>query len=168
MTQLQRIDAYRSTLRRIRDTQGGDKEAHSPSGGGSGGAGPQGGGSGQEGIRQGSREGGTTGGVSTTSSVQTWASVVKHDKRNVAVGEDLADVMIPDGVLIAEGVDDDASDEDCTWKDQLMLLAYSDPTWIPVLQEYLQEEREEAQKLQGERMDRLALWLQATPPALTA
>ena len=42
--------------------------------------------------------------------------------------EGLAVVMMPDGILIAEGVDEDADGEDCTWKDQLMRLAYSDST----------------------------------------
>ena len=73
--------------------------------------------------------------------------------------EDLADVVMPDGTLIAEGVDDDADGEECTWKDELMLLAYSDVTWVPVLQNYLKEEREETEKLQGVRMGRVTTWL---------
>lgn len=67
---------------------------------------------------------------------------------NMVAREDLTDIMMPDGILIAEGVDEDADGEDCTWKDQLMLLAYSDSTWVPVLQSYLQEEHEETEKLQ--------------------
>ena len=47
---------------------------------------------------------------------------------NVVAIEGLADVMTPDGILIAEGVDEDADGEDCTWKHQLMLLAYNDST----------------------------------------
>jgi hypothetical protein len=72
--------------------------------------------------------------------------------------------MTPDGVLIVEGVDEDDDGEDCTWKDELMMLAYSDPTWIPELRRYLQEEREEKVKLQEERMGRLTSWLQGMPP----
>jgi hypothetical protein len=86
---------------------------------------------------------------------------VRNDGRgNVAVREDLADIMTSDGVLILEGIDEDADTEDCTWKDQLMMLAYGDPTWIPELRRYLQKEREEEVKLQGERMGRLTSWLQ--------
>jgi hypothetical protein len=81
--------------------------------------------------------------------------------------EDLADVMTLDGTLIAEGVDDDVAGG-CTWKDELMILAYSDSTWIPDLQNYLKEEREETEKLQGERMGRVTTWLQATVPVLTS
>jgi hypothetical protein len=168
VAQLRRIDQYRNTLRLSREAPECDTRPHPPSGDGSGVADPRGDESGQEGTRQSSREGGTTRGVSNTGSVRTWANVVSGGRGNVVPREDLADVMTPDGTLIAEGVDDDADGEDCTWKDELMLLAYNDPTWIPVLQNYLKEEREETEKLQGERMERVITWLQATPSALTA
>lgn len=71
--------------------------------------------------------------------------------------------MTSDGILILEGVDEDADGEDCTWKEQLIMLAYSDPTWIPDLRRYLQEEREGQEKLKEERMGRLTSWLQSTP-----
>jgi len=45
--------------------------------------------------------------------------------------------------------------EDCTWKDQLMMLAHGgDPGWNLELRRYMQKEREEAVRLQGERMGR--------------
>ena len=142
-------------------------QPHPPSSSGSGGADPQGGESGQEGTQHSGKEGGTTRGLSNTGSVRTWANVVSGRRGNMVARENLANVMTPDGTLIAEGVDDDADDEGCTWKDELMLLAYSDSTWIPVLQNYLREEHKETEKLQGERMGRVATWLQVTPPALT-
>ena len=102
--------------------------------GGSGGAHPQSGDSGRE---------GTTCRVLNADSVQTWASVVSGGGGNVPARENLADIMTPDGVLILEGVDEDADGEDCTWKEQLMMLAYGNPIWMPELRKYLREEHEE-------------------------
>jgi hypothetical protein len=82
-------------------------------------------------------EDGTKGGVSNTNSVQAWTNVVNSGRGNVVAREDLADIMMPDGVLILEGIDEGADGEYCTWKDQLIMLAYGTPTWIPSLQSYL-------------------------------
>jgi hypothetical protein len=77
------------------------------------------------------------------------------------------DFMTSDGILILEGVDEDADGDDCTWKDELMLMAYGDLAWLPELQKYLQKEREEDVKLQAERTGRLTSWLQDMPLQVT-
>lgn len=145
-----------------REAPDGDNQAQPPSSGGLGGADPQGGNSGQEGTQQGSRDG-ATGEVSNIGSVTTWASVVSSGRGTVIATEDLGDIMTSDGILILEGVDEDADGEDCTSKEQLIMLAYGNPTWIPDLQRYLQEEREGQEKLKAERMGRLTSWLQSMP-----
>jgi len=162
LAQLRHIDKYRNTLRMTREAPDGDEQAQIPSSGGSGGANTLSGGSGQKGTSQGGREVGT-GRVSNTDSLQTLVNVGSGGG-NVAAQEDFS-YMTPDGVLILEGVDEDSGGEDCTWKDQLIMLAHGgDPTWTLELRKYLQKEREEEVKLQGQRMERLSSWLQLQVP----
>ena len=81
--------------------------------------------------------------------------------------EHRTDVMTPDGILIPEGVDEDVGAEDCALKNQLQLVVLRRPDLDSCLSKLLanslQEERGEPEKLQGERMERLTSWLQATP-----
>ncbi|KAF8346407.1 hypothetical protein F5887DRAFT_1182675 [Amanita rubescens] len=62
------------------------------------------------------------------------------------------------GLLVLEGVDEDAEGPDATMLDQLMMLAYDDPIWSEELRRYLQKEEEEREQMQKERAVRLARW----------
>lgn len=55
------------------------------------------------------------------------------------------------GLLVLEGVDEDAEGPDATMLDQLMMLAYDDPIWSEELRRYLQIEEEEREWMQKER-----------------
>lgn len=61
------------------------------------------------------------------------------------------------GLLVLEGVDEDAEGPDATMLDQLMMLAHDDPIWSEELRRYLQKE-EERERMQKERAVRLACW----------
>jgi hypothetical protein len=162
--QLLRIDEYRNALRANREALQGSEQPQPPASGGSGGVDPRSGGFGQEGG-QGSTEGGT-GRVSNTDLVPTQPSAWDgggSGRGKVVAKEDIAGIVTSDGVLFAESVDEDADGDDCTWKDQLLMLAYDDPVWVFELQKYLQQEREEREKMQVDRMGRLTSWLQGMP-----
>ena len=62
------------------------------------------------------------------------------------------------GLLVLEGVDEDAVDADATFRDELIMLARDDPMWREELRRYLQEEEKERELIQKERTARLALW----------
>ena len=62
------------------------------------------------------------------------------------------------GLLVLEGVDEDAVDADATFRDELIMLARDDPMWREELRRYLQEEEKERELIQKERTARLARW----------
>ncbi|KAM6499330.1 hypothetical protein JOM56_004838 [Amanita muscaria] len=62
------------------------------------------------------------------------------------------------GLLVLEGVDEDAEGPDATMLDHLMMLAHDDPIWSEELRRYLQKEEEERERMQRERAVRLARW----------
>ncbi|KIL58313.1 hypothetical protein M378DRAFT_332913 [Amanita muscaria Koide BX008] len=62
------------------------------------------------------------------------------------------------GLLVLEGVDEDADDADATFRDELVMLARDDPIWREELRRYLQEEEKERELMQKERVARLAHW----------
>ncbi|KAF5375494.1 hypothetical protein D9615_009206 [Tricholomella constricta] len=62
------------------------------------------------------------------------------------------------GILVLEGVDEDAEGADATMRDELIMLARSDPIWMKELRKYLQEEERERVQMQEERAMRLANW----------
>ncbi|KAF8349255.1 hypothetical protein F5887DRAFT_1233630 [Amanita rubescens] len=67
-------------------------------------------------------------------------------------------VKSPHGLLVLEGVDEDAEGADATMLDQLIMLAHDDPIWKEELRRYLQREEEEREQMQKERGERLARW----------
>ena len=73
-------------------------------------------------------------------------------------GEKAAGAGLEQGLLVLEGVDEDAEGPDATMLDQLMMLAYDDPIWNEELRRYLQKEEEEREWMQKERAVRLARW----------
>ena len=62
------------------------------------------------------------------------------------------------GLLVLEGVDEDAEDADATFRDELIMLARDDPMWREELRKYLQDEEKERELIQKERAARLAHW----------
>ena len=62
------------------------------------------------------------------------------------------------GLLVLEGVDEDAVDADATFRDELIMLARDDPMWREELRRYLQEEEKERELIQKERTARLTRW----------
>lgn len=68
-------------------------------------------------------------------------------------------------ILVSEGVDEDATGADATFKDDLILLAsYDDDvgTWRKVLDKLLQAERQEQEEMMKERKARLDEWRQTS------
>jgi len=71
-------------------------------------------------------------------------------------------VKTSDGLLVLEGVDEDAQGADATMKEELMMLARDSPMWMKELKKYLQEEEKELKQVQAERALRLARWREDT------
>lgn len=67
------------------------------------------------------------------------------------------------GLLVLEGVDEDAEDADATMRDELILMAHCSPIWEEELRRYLEREERERKQMQKERAERLARWREGIP-----
>ncbi|KAF8342434.1 hypothetical protein F5887DRAFT_357480 [Amanita rubescens] len=135
---LYRIDRYRETLRWSTQIT----NAHNRSGDEQGSSNPPGDGGGPA--------------ASGVSSVTT--STIADGE-----GEEVAEAGVEQfsakyGLLVLEGVDEDAEGPDATMLDELTLLAHDDPVWKGELRRYLQEEEKQKKQIQKERAVRLAHW----------
>jgi hypothetical protein len=178
--ELRQIDSYRTALRTKKLTvviNDGTGQAQPTTGGGPGSSiGLEGDGSGQRGERG---DGGVQGPSASSSEPKgaSWASIVRGERDNQAVGAGLENFTInptsnsppvlddfgsgSQGLLILEDVDADAQEEDCTFRDELFLLARSGGPWPETLEKFLQAERTERDEMQKQRAARLDDWRQA-------
>jgi hypothetical protein len=143
---LSRIDHYREYLRsntRATNTHNHDDQSHSL---------PNGGSRDEQGSSD-TRHGQTADGVGRVASGTT--SVISFPTID---GEELEQFSVksPHGLLVLEGVDEDAEGADATLLDALIMLAHDDPIWKEELGRYLQREEKEREQIQKERAERLA------------
>lgn len=98
-------------------------------------------------------------GVTSVTSPQTIISGGEGERATGVGLEQFSDKLDYDSLPSAEDVDEDADDGDATTLDDLLLLVHDNPTlWIGELKRYLQEEKREQERVQDERMARLASW----------
>ncbi|KAF9506829.1 hypothetical protein BS47DRAFT_380192 [Hydnum rufescens UP504] len=110
-------------------------------------------------LRQGDGGQAASGNVPESTGV-SWAGGGVQKRTLEAEVEQLVHNLSSGEPLILEGVDEDAQDEDCTPRDQLILLGRSHPSWAKVLVKYLVAEQEERQEVEERRAARLEHWLQ--------
>lgn len=109
--------------------------------------------------RTGDRGGQVASGVTSVTSPQTIISGGEGERATGVGLEQFSDKLDYDSLPSAEDVDEDADDGDATTLDDLLLLVHDNPTlWIGELKRYLQEEKREQERVQDERMARLASW----------
>ena len=118
------------------------------------------GGSGDEQGRSSAQHGQTgDGGGRAASGVTSVTSSLTFidDGGEKAAGAGLEQFSI-NGLLVLEGVDEDAEDADATMRDELVMLARNSPLWKEELKRYLQREEKEREQMEKERAARLACW----------
>jgi len=97
---------------------------------------------------------------------QTWMPSKKWGKKQVVEEQREFNTRVPSyDILVSEGVDEDATGADATFKDDLILLAsYDDDvgTWRKALDKLLQAERQEQEEMMKERKARLDEWRQTS------
>jgi hypothetical protein len=146
---LYRIDRYRETLRwstQITNTHNHDDHPLP---------------NGRSGDEQGSSNPPGDGGgpaASGVSSVTTSPTIIGDGKGEEAAEAGAEQFSAKYGLLVLEGVDEDAEGPDATMLDELIMLAHDDPVWKEELRRYLQEEEKQKKQIQKERAVRLAHW----------
>jgi hypothetical protein len=152
---LYRIKRYRETLSSFTQSTNTHNHDHHP---------PPNGRSGDEQGNSNPRHGRTGDGggqaASGAMSVNSSPTIIGDGGGEKAAGAGLEQFSVKSshGLLVLEGVDEDAEGPDATMLDQLMMLAYDDPIWSEELRRYLQKEDEERERMQKERAVRLARW----------
>jgi hypothetical protein len=149
-----RIDSYREYLLSTTSTQNHDDQSHPLPNGGSG---DEQGSSNPPHGQSGDGGGQAASGVTAVTSSPTIIGDGGGEKV-AGAGLEQFSVKSTHGLLILEDVDEDAEDADATTRDELIMLAHDNPMWMEELRRYLQEEEKEKERMQNERVARLARW----------